>query len=283
MKERQRKQPAESSDQDDSRAFYVYCIGESEALRPLFDAPLPEAIESTGGLELVSEGVVAAVVSAVPRADYSDEGLDSRVADPSWMASRAMRHQKVAEHFAAHTSLVPLRFGAIYSRLEPIRRMLAERESELVGTLDRLRGREEWGINIFGDRARLVDAVSSLSPKLRDLEEQAARASPGQSYLVKKKIIAIRGEEAIREGRRLIEQAELKLKAVSEEAVRLRVLKGETSEGEITAKLAFLVTRERFAEFRAVAEELADEYGALGFRLELSGPWPAYNFASGQI
>jgi hypothetical protein len=283
MKARRSKRKSESADRDDSHAFYVYCIGESEALGPLFEGPLPEAIESAGGLELVGEGILAAVVSAVPRADYDGDGLGVRLSDPSWMASRAMRHQQVAEHFAARTSLVPLRFGSIYFQREPIRRMLAERQAELLAILERLRGREEWGINIIGDRVRLIEAVSSLSPRLRTLEEQAANASPGQSYLVRKKISAIRADEAATEGRRLIAQAERKLKAASDSAVRLHVLKGETGEGEIAAKFAFLVTRARFAEFRAIAEQLAEEYGALGFRLELTGPWPAYNFAAGEI
>src|SRR2546423_725894 len=64
-------------------------------------------------------------------------------------------------------------------------------------------------------------------------------------------------------------------------AARLRVLKDEASEhGDTLAKFAFLVERARFAEFRATAERLADEHAPAGFRLELTGPWPAYNFAS---
>ena len=123
-----------------------------------------------------------------------------------------------------------------------------------------------------------------MSPRLRDLEELAAKASPGQSYLVKKKLDAIRADEAGAEGRRLIAQVERNLKAASDEAVRLRVLKGEATAGsEVAARLAFLVARTRFPEFRAVAERLAEEYGPLGFRLELTGPWPAYNFSAGEI
>jgi hypothetical protein len=29
-----------------------------------------------------------------------------------------------------------------------------------------------------------------------------------------------------------------------------------------------------------VAERLAERYAPLGFRFELTGPWPAYNFAA---
>jgi hypothetical protein len=61
--------------------------------------------------------------------------------------------------------------------------------------------------------------------------------------------------------------------------VRLRLLKDEGGEhNDLVAKLAFLVARDRFEEFRAAAERLAEEHAPAGFKLELTGPWPAYNF-----
>ena len=57
-------------------------------------------------------------------------------------------------------------------------------------------------------------------------------------------------------------------------------MKDEMSDqGEVVAKLVFLVLRERFIEFQRAAEELARE-NREGFRLEMTGPWPAYNFSS---
>jgi len=59
----------------------------------------------------------------------------------------------------------------------------------------------------------------------------------------------------------------------------LRVLKVEATEhGELKAKFAFLVTQSGFDQFRDAAERLAQEHQGAGVRLELTGPWPAYNF-----
>ena len=61
--------------------------------------------------------------------------------------------------------------------------------------------------------------------------------------------------------------------------MRLRVLKDEAAgQGELAARLAFLVRREGFEAFRDAAERLAARYTPLGFRFELTGPWPPYNF-----
>jgi hypothetical protein len=109
--------------------------------------------------------------------------------------------------------------------------------------------------------------------------ERAQQASPGQSYLLQKKIEALKVDEARAAVNRIVDQIEQKLREQSDDATRLRILKVETTEhGELKAKFAFLVKRSRFEEFRDEAERLAQENQATGVRIELTGPWPVYNF-----
>jgi Gas vesicle synthesis protein GvpL/GvpF len=120
-----------------------------------------------------------------------------------------------------------------------------------------------------------------VSPRLRELAERAAASTPGQAYLLRKKIEAARDDETRAETRRAAAEVERRLRSASDAAARLRVLRDEAAEqGEVAARLAFLVPRAGFEEFRAAAEGLAEEYAPLGFRLELTGPWPAYNFVA---
>ncbi|MFP5261210.1 MAG: GvpL/GvpF family gas vesicle protein [Blastocatellia bacterium] len=263
-----------------SQGFYVYCVGERDALSALIGGELPDAIEADSGLEMVSAGGLAGIVSSVPLADYGEEALPARLKDPGWTALRVMRHEKVIEHFASSASVIPLRFGTIYLRRGRIEQMLGEKRDELRGIIGRLRGRDEWGVNVYLARAKLMRAVSSLSPRLQEISEQAASAPPGRAYLMRKKIEAMRADEARAEIRRVTAEVEAELSRISDGAVRLRVMKDEADEcGEVAARLTFLVERTRFKEFRAAAEALADRHEAAGFKLELTGPWPAYNFA----
>lgn len=265
-----------------SKVLYVYCVGEEDALAPLFAGDLPAAIEDTAGLESIAGGGgLSAIVSAVSPDDYGEASLEARLADPTWTATRAMRHEGVVEFFAARASVVPLRFGTIYLRREGVEAMLKERHDELQSILARLSGREEWGVNVYCDRAKLKEKITSVSPRLREMAGQAAAAPPGQSYLLLKKVEAMRADETRDGMKRTATEIERALDAVSEGSARLRVLKGEaTDHGETAAKFAFLVARQDFEKFRAEAERLADAHAALGFRLELTGPWPAYNFAA---
>jgi len=262
-------------------AFYVYCIAESAATAELPPDSLPAAIEDDSKLEWISVNTLAALVSRVPRESYSEETLAEHLTDATWTAIRAMRHETVVEYVAKRTSVVPLRFGTIYLEREGMQQMLVGRSRELEDIIDHLRGREEWGVNVYCDRAVLLSSITSVSPVLRDLVQRAEQASPGQSYLMLKKIETLKVDEARTAVNRIVEQIEEKLKVQTDDARRLRILKVETTEhGELKAKFAFLVKRSAFEEFRDAAERLAQEHQAAGVRLELTGPWPVYNFVS---
>ena len=277
---RQREKREPRSPTQSAAGFYVYCIAETGAARQIFADSLPTAIEDEAGLELVEVNELAAVTSRVPLAMYGQEKLAEHLTEAAWTATRAMRHERVVEHFARRASVVPLRFGTIYLERTGIERMLAERQKELNEIIRRLREREEWGVNLYCDRAKLMMSITSLSPRLRDLVAKAAEAPPGQSYLMQKKVDTLRTDEARTEINRAISQVEKTLLERSDTGKRLRILEVEATEhGELKAKFAFLIKRSAFEAFRASAERLAREYEAAGLRLELTGPWPAYNFA----
>jgi len=160
--------------------------------------------------------------------------------------------------------------------------MLTGKSRELHEILEQLRGREEWGVNVFVDRAAMLSNITSVSPVLREMVERAEQSSPGQSYLIQKKIEALKSDEARAATNRIAEEIEEELRRHSDDARRLRILKVETTEhGELKAKFAFLVNRSGFDQFRDAAERLAQENQAAGVRLELTGPWPVYNFCTG--
>ena len=267
-------------EQRNGEGLYVYCIAETVDAKAIAAEALPSAIEDSGELELIADGDLTAVTSAVSLSAYGEDALAEHLGDAAWTAVRAMRHEHVVEHFAKRTSVVPLRFGTIYLERANVEQMLAERATELKTIIERIRDREEWGVNVFSDRSKLLDAIALLSPRLRQLTEEARNASPGQAYLLQKKLESLKAEEARKELGHIVDEIETKLRGEAVDAKRLRVLKVETTEsGELKAKFALLVERSKFDRFRTEAEQLASEVHEAGIRLELTGPWPAYNFA----
>ena len=130
-------------------AFYVYCIAESAAAAHLAADSLPVAIEDNAKLEWIAVNTLAALVSRVPRETYNEESLSEQLKDATWTAIRAMRHETVIEYVAKRITAVPLRLGTIYLEREGIERMLTEQSRELEEIIEQLRGREEWGVNVY--------------------------------------------------------------------------------------------------------------------------------------
>ena len=256
-------------------AYYVYCI----AAETLPADSLPAAIEEDAKLEWVAVNSLAALVSQVPRETYSEDSLAEHLTDATWTAIRAMRHETVVEYVAKRVTAIPLRFGTIYLERTGIEQMLSGKSRELQGIIEQLRGREEWGVNVYVDRAAMLSNITSVSPVLREMVARAEQSSPGQSYLLQKKVEALKTDEARTAINRIADEVEQDLRRHSDDARRLRILKVETTEhGELKAKFAFLVKRSGFDQFREAAERLAQEHQAAGVRLELTGPCPVYNF-----
>jgi hypothetical protein len=275
------KRDSETSAELSSVGLYVYCIAEAGPATSITADSMPPPIEDDSRLELIVVGDLAAVASGVPLSMYGEASFNENLTDASWTAIRAMRHERVVEHFAKRTAVVPLRFGTVYLNRNRVEEMLDAKASDLREIIERIRGCEEWGVNVFSDRQKLLEAVAELSPRLRDLSEQAQKASPGQAYLLQKKVEGLRTDEARVELARILEEVEAKLSRKAKAVERLRMLKVETTEsGDLKAKFAFLIERSKFDDFRDEAESTAQEINKAGIRLELTGPWPVYNFTT---
>ena len=260
-------------------ARYVYCILDHKAVQGSDRNDWPNGIEDDVPLEIVESDQLAAVTSAVPLSVYGEDALNDRLQDAAWTALKAMRHERVVEHFTKLSSVVPLRFGTIYLDVEGVRTMLRERKSPLTKLLSRLSDREEWGINVYFDQNELLKGIDSLSPVLTDLLSQAENASPGQAYLLRKKANAMRKDEARNEITRTVSVLEEHFKDNTDDVRRLRTLKVETTEhGELKAKFAVLLKKSAFAKFQSVAEKWLRDHETTGVRLEIAGPMPPYNF-----
>ena len=187
----------------EGRAFYIYCVGWNKELSPFFEGVLPASIDGDSKPELIALDEIAAVASAVPLADYGEDALREKLSDPAWMATRVMRHELMVEHFAGQVTVVPLRFGTIYLSRASVERMLKERRTMLHSILDSLDGREEWGINLYVDRAHFREAIVDISPRLLEMRKQADTLSPGRAYMLRKKIDSLRDTEAGEERKRI--------------------------------------------------------------------------------
>jgi hypothetical protein len=237
--------------------LYLYGITDAKADRK----PLRAAgIDGAAAVEAHDSAGVLSWVSRVSRADFG-EGLQRKMEDLEWLAEASVRHQRAVAEIAGRADVLPARFGTIFNSTASLDAHLRQRAAAIRKTLERIRGAEEWGIKIF--------AEPQAGPSL------AALATSGSDYLRKK-------SEALKS------RAHHELPAaINEFARELQKLAAETApvgkvssgQRDLVWQTAVLLRHPRAAGLQRLLQKYAQKLGD-AYRIEATGPWPPYSFAS---
>ena len=265
------------------RIWYVYGV----VPRAFTLGGVPAGVEDAP-VSLVSEGDVAAAVSELDRERYGTAALEASTADVQWIGARAVAHDRVLTWMSdrAAGAVIPLPMLTIFSSADAVRDMLRSRANELQRTLARVADGREYALRVYRVDAELAAKVGQVSAEIRALEASAAEASPGQRYLLQRKLEAERKTEARRVSQEVANEVFASLSVAASQASRLPVAQqtgtsvGESGTGALVLNAAFLVSAAGYAEFQKTLSDLVARYATLGLRFDFTGPWPAYHFAS---
>lgn len=255
--------------------YYVY--GVTPPALDMREAP-PGIDGAPLGIE--TEGDLTAIVSPLDPSAYAPGEVEARTSDVDWLGPRAVIHDRVLTWASDQGPVVPFpMFSAMFRDARGVHAMLRDRDGELRDALAIAARGREYGLRIYRDDATLLGAVSTLSPRLAEMERAAATASPGQRYLLERKLEAERKTES----RRVSEETAREVyETLSVDAVAARRIPMPRDATERRAALAlnavFLVAPESYTTFRGSLGRLANRLEPSGFRFEFSGPWPPYHF-----
>jgi gas vesicle protein GvpL/GvpF len=249
---------------------YLYAVASASAEAAIAGANL-RGIDG-GRVEAIVEGDLLAATSAVSASDYEEEPLNERLQDLEWLAPRAAAHQEVnGKLVELSDAVVPLAFGAIYRDAEGVRELLRTRAEDLVDRLRAVEGRAEWIVSIERD-----GSSAPTGGAVRALEAEIAAAPPGRAFLLGK-----RRDEVIREERRtrdaaVAEETWAAIEAIAERVYREPLIDDPTAAA--IARFSVLAARDREKRLGDAVRRLGAIGISEGYRVRLSGPWPAYRF-----
>jgi hypothetical protein len=230
---------------------------------------------------------IAALVSLLDPDEYTPARLEHRTADVSWLAPRATAHDRVLTWASDRGPVVPFPMFSVFSGEAALQAMLRERGDELRRALEHVGTGREYGVRVYRVDAELLGVITQLSPALAELEGAAAAASPGQRYLLERKLESSKREETRTVGRSIAEDLWNALGGHAAASVRLpiaRVSAGDadaTAAGVMVLNSSFLITPGDLPAFQRVLTEFAAQHDGRGFRLDFTGPWPPYHFVGG--
>jgi hypothetical protein len=214
----------------------------------------------------------------VPAAEYDDVRLREHLEDLEWVERTARRHEAVLEEALGHITIVPLRLCTIYHDQGGVRGLLREHADTLLRSLARVEGCAEWGVKVFADGSATGTYAQTAVEEAEALTER-----PGATYLIQRRRERQRAEQASELRGRCVESVHQTISACARESISNPPQRPELHGREMAMLLngAYLVALERTSELHDAINALQAEWEPRGFVLELTGPWPAYNFVSG--
>lgn len=272
--------PPAASDQ--ALGWYVYCVVSGERLAGFADL---DGVTPGRRVVEIPHLDIAVLASAVPLAEYAEERLRENLNDVGWLEETARAHEGVLELALAETTVIPMRLCTVYASERSVREMLERERPVFVDALSRLEGKTEWGVKVFVERRTLDEAAVAQSEELGALRAEVDALAEGEAYMKRRQLETLAAEEADLLADACVDDVHGRLAAGASEALLNPLQRPEVSghDGEMLLNGVYLVEDEMANGFHATVSALHDDYAALGFTVELTGPWPPYNFVGSSI
>ena len=240
--------------------FYMYGIVSTNQVVDSMFAGI-EGLQERSVVYSLPCGNLTAIVSKLTDTAFSPYVIRKSMRDNGWLKDQVRHHAGVLSEAKGLMTIIPLRFGTVFSSENGIRRFVETQRSKMLDTLSRLQDKSEFGIRVVCDAERLLS-----SAEFKGIVDQQKYSKDGGFSLD-----AIMANVARR--------IHAPLNDMASEAVSKGVPAAQTAENMIVAlNSTYLVPVVGEKNFRARVTTLAQEMRNFGVTIEVSGPWPPYHF-----
>ena len=186
----------------------------------------------------------------------------------------ALAHEHVIETVMKTHTIIPMSFGTVFRTEDDIREVLRSIYPSVKDVLKQMEGKVEFGLKVSWDRDHIVEELRRDHEEIHRFHQEITRKHLQSTYFARmqlgrmiEKALTERSGEYLREiyeGLRAICVASRDNKPIGDKMIM---------------NAAFLIEREREAEFDAAVNRIAKKFGdRLNFKY--TGPWPPYNFVN---
>lgn len=264
---------------------YVYCVVDTGEITSLGKIGIEYEEVYTISCEDLS-----AVVQNCPlalyasKADKGDEG-DKGGRDEETVKGWVMDHQRVIDVAKERLGTVlPLGFGTIITggadagSEENVRKWLKEDYDTLKRKLEKVRGKEEFGVQVFWNPKAIIQESGAIKEKVirTILDAEMRSKSRGIAYMYKQKLEMMLKREMEVKADECFKDFYNRIKKHADD-LRVEKTKEAGEEGQMLMNLSCLVSRDKYS---GLGEELEKINSMDGFSVRFTGPWPPYSFVT---
>ena len=258
-----------------SLGIYLFCL--------IPAAPLPKitgnGMDGEHPLFIEVIGEVAAVLAEVNIEDFTGPESQAKMEDLTWVAPRALRHEKVVLSAMEQGPVLPVRFGTVFSSIEAAAEPLRQRQDVLMKFFQDTIDKKEWTLKGYVDRSQARARMTAA--RLAAEKEQLTGLPPGKRYFLEQKIKGAVDKDVtvwLKEmGRDILSVAKKTSVGFSECRLQSQDVTGRDE--EMFFHGALLVPDASRENMQRLLSDWNAAHQVAGLLLELSGPWPPYHFA----
>ena len=257
------------------RLCYIYGVAASR----LDSASAPAGIDG-GKVSLIAGADHFALATSVSASDYAPDKVEALTADVDWVSQRAIAHDRVLTWASDSGAVIPFPMWTLFRDAKKVQAMLKKRAEELRQTFARLADGKEFIVRVYVQPGILKASLAGGSDELAALEKQAAAASPGERYLLQRKIDNLRRDAGKGVTGRVAGEIFDALSAESMDTVREQPVNSGAprEQGRAILNGSFLVAAPRVTAFQRALTGMVNRHEPSGFKFDFTGPWPPYHF-----
>ena len=257
-----------------SEGIYLFCL-----------APKSHSIEIVGKgideinpLEIQEIDDFFAIISKVSLEDFCGQEAKERLADLTWVAPRALRHEEVIIMVMQQSVVLPVRFGSVFSSTNALVSLLAQHRDTLSKFFIETDCQKEWNLKAYVNMS--LTRAQILETRMAAGKKQLEGLSPGIRYFREQKIKAALEHEVASWLKERAENIMMSLKEVSSAFCECHLLSTElTGRGdEMFFNAALLVPQSSEEYLAQMMTEWNTCHAAMGLHFETFGPLPPYHF-----
>ncbi|AZK60008.1 GvpL/GvpF family gas vesicle protein [Candidatus Desulforudis audaxviator] len=260
--------PEELVRDSNNPARYIYGVVEGRE-NVLFG---PIGIEEADVYTVAYDGLLAIVHDCSPEPYESKDEEQVK----KWLFTQQKVLDMANEKFG---TVLPMGFNTIIQTegqhpSQTVRRWLTEESTKLRGIFARVRGRDEYGIQVFVDDETLKRSALDEDPEFKKLKKEVESKPEGVRYMYRQRLENVAKEALEGLAERCFREVYEAISAVSDDVQVEKVKKPEDGL-RMVVNLSCLVPKEKVEDLGRILAEINSREG---FLVRFTGPWPPYSF-----
>lgn len=260
------------------KGFFIYCI--RPKLTGIYSTKA-KGVDFAKRIKIFSFKDIEAIIGELDLLKFDPELIKEKLlSDTKWAEENIRRYHEVIDRAFRISVVIPMKFGTIYKTKISLIEMLEKYYRQFKNLIPRLQDKKEWGVKSYLDHQKFIEGLKKKNKEIQKLEKRRSSVLEGMKWYIEQKIDEIIADESEGEIEKELQYLVEKLEKHAEKVRLNEALSKDIQEPgrEMIMNAACLVKNDALPSFRDLFQELAKEATRRGMMLELTGPWPPYNF-----